>query len=251
MNATETNGDDGLNWSQTRRVLVEHNIRPVNSNGIYVNGQSTIDSAIKTMSKQHHDEQEELKELNSKLANYLEHVHDLETFNGQLLAELDEVRKKWGVDTEKITRKYAPELEKLRQGIDDGLRAKILHELQIEQYEYDANHIQQRTSTFEGDNAIRLNAAEQELAQTIYELEILKKQFNRREAELAQQRLNLQNLDNLFQGLQGELLNHRLERMLVDNEIQTLREEILFEKANHQLQRQEILSISKDLFSLE
>ena len=247
---SETNGD-GLNWSRTRRVVVEHDIRPVNSNKNYVNGQSNNDLVIKTMTKQHQDEQEELKELNSKLANYLEHVHDLETFNGQLLAELDEVRDKWGANTEKVNRKYAPDLEKLRQNLDDGLRSKILHELQIQQYEYDADHIQQRTNTFEGDNAIRLNAAEQELAHTVYELEILKKQFDRREAELAQQRLNLQNLDNLFQGLQNELLNHRLERMLVQNEMQTLREEILFEKANHQAQRQEILSLSKYLFFLD
>ena len=240
----QTNGESS-DWTRTRRVFIEHDIRPVKN----ADDPSTIDSAIRNIAKQHQDEKEELKELNSKLSNYLEHVQHLETYNGHLLAELDEVRKKEEKNTEKITRKYAPELRKVRRDLDDGLHARILYELQFQQYEYDIGHAQQRIDAFDGDTAVRLKAIEQELANSIYELDILKKQFDRREAELSQQRLNLQNLDNLFEGLEKELLNHQLERLLVQNEIQTIREELAFENANYQVQRQEIVSLSTKSFS--
>jgi chromosome segregation ATPase len=238
------NGLDKTNSATIRRTFIERGIRPV------VTGATDSNSlAITKITKQHQDEKQELQELNTKLSHYLGHVHDLETTNGQLLAEIDQIRQKWGDNTKQLNKTHNPQLRALRKGIDDSLRDQVLQELQLKRFEYDIEHTQQRINAFEDNTPNRLNILQDELNNSVNNLENLKKQFDRNSTELIQQESYLQYLDNEFDGLQIELLNHRLERIMVENELQTLREHAAFQKANYQAQREEILSLSKLLIS--
>lgn len=248
-NGENYNGPESSNTTTIRRTLVEQGIRPVNNDNNHENGSSTNISAIKSIVKQHQDEQLELQELNKKLSSYLGHVHDLETFNGQSLAELEDLRLKWGNNIAKIDKTYAPQLKTLRNELDNSLRDQILHELQLKQHEYDIDQTQKRIKAFDGDFENRLKAAEQELKTSFDDLEKLKNLFERRSTDLIQERTILENLGNEFDGLQTELLNTRLERILIQNELQTLREDAAFHEANYQAQRAEILSLSKFLIN--
>ena len=236
------NGLDKTNSAMIRRSLVERGFRPIETPPADPKG-----SAMTNISKQHHAEQQELQELNTKLSNYLGHVHDLETFNGQLLAEIDHLRQKWGVNTEQLNKTQAPQLRALRDTIDGGLRDRTLQELQCKRYEYDVGQTQLRIHAFEDSTSDRLNTIQGELNKSTDELGRLKNLLDRNASELVQQRIYFENLGNEFDGLQIELLNHRLERIMVGNELQTLREHAAFQKANYQAQREEILSLSKPL----
>jgi chromosome segregation ATPase len=244
INGEDHNGSEHSNWSTIRRTLVERGLRSVRNLTNNKNSQNGPSTTISTITKQHEDEQRELQELNTKLSTYLDHVHNLETYNGQLLAELDSVREKWGANTEQLNAKYGPQLQTLRYTIDNSLRDQVLQELQLKQYEYDIWQTQQRINAFDDDTKNRLNEVQQELQNSIDDLEKLKNQFDRRSADLIQQRTKLKNLGNEFDGLQIELLNHRLERIMVENELQTLQEDATFQDANYQAQREQILSLS-------
>lgn len=255
-NGERFNGLDKTNSATIRRTFIERGIRPIVNNQTYSNGLSTTSSTIPTtnptiptINKQHQDEQRELQELNTKLSNYLSHVHNLETFNGQLLAEIDEIRRKWGDNTEQVNKTHNPQLRAIRDNINDSLRDQIFQELQLKRYEYDIEQSQERINAFDDDTTNRLNTVQEELNKSINDLENLKNQFDQYSTDLIEQRNYLENLDNEFDGLQIELLNHRLERIMVENELQTLREHAAFQKANYQAEREEILSLSKYLFN--
>jgi len=243
------NGPDSSNSTTIRRTLVEHGLRPANNNSNHQNDSLATISAIKTIAKKHRDEQRELQELNRKLAGYLDNVHDLETYNGQLLAEFDDLTEKWGSNIDKLHGTYGPQLKSLRNGLDNSLRDQVHQTLQLKQHEYDISETQQRINAFDGDTKNRLYALEQELNNSSNDLERLKKQFDQRSTDIIQQRSNLENLGNEFDGLQTELLNHRLERIMVENELQTLREDALFQNALYEAERKEILLFSKFFFS--
>src|SRR5690349_11757982 len=115
MNRTIQTNEENLNPNSTtiHRTFIEHGIRPINNN----NNSSTI----KIITKQHEDEKRELQELNTKLLIYLDHVQHLENYNGQLLAELDNITEKWSDNTEQFNTTYGPQLQLLRKTIDNNL----------------------------------------------------------------------------------------------------------------------------------
>lgn len=238
------NGLDNSNGTTIRRTIVERGVRQTSNNDNPSGGGPSTSSAIITITKQREDEQRELQELNSKLSSYLGHVLNLETYNGQLLAELEALKDKWGLDTERLNAAYAPQLKTLRNGIDSSLHDRIFEELQLKQNEYDMWQTEQRINTLGDDAADRINKLQQDLNNSVQDLEKLKTQYDRRSADLLQKRSKLENLGNEFDGLQSELLNQRLERLMVENELQTLREEAAFQDAIYQAQREEILTLS-------
>lgn len=238
--STQSNRPDNFDYDITRRTLVEQGFRPINDNSSNENTSSAI--ALRT--KQHEDEQRELQELNTKLSTYLDHVHNLENFNGQLLADLENVAKQWGKDSDKLNASLAPQLEKFRNTIDDSYREKILQELTLEFYEADIRDKQERIKNFDSDTKRRVAELEQEVQHSAEYLNNLKHQFDRRSNDVAQQRDNFTKLDKELDNLRQELLNQRLERLMLENELQTLREQAAFDEANYQIQRDDILSLS-------
>ncbi|KAK6008877.1 intermediate filament protein [Ostertagia ostertagi] len=69
-------------------------------------------------------EKKELQGLNDRLGNYIDRVKRLEEQNRKLVADLDELRGKWGKDTSEIKIKYSTSLSTARKDIDDSARRK-------------------------------------------------------------------------------------------------------------------------------
>jgi chromosome segregation ATPase len=230
-----------------RRTLVEHGLRPIND-GNMSNGQSSTVAAITTIVKQHQDEQRELQELNNKFAVYLDRVQYLENYNQQLLADLQNVKQTWGGDGTELQAIYGPQLQALRNGIDDALSDQALQELILKRHEYDLWQIQQQIATIDGDNDInRFNILKQELDGSILELDHLRNQLDQRFTDLSKQQSLMDHLLKDLNDLKNELDTQQLERIITENELQTLREHAAFQDAIYQSQRKELLSLSKYL----
>ncbi|CAF0894256.1 unnamed protein product [Rotaria sordida] len=238
------NNTESSNTTKIRRTLIERGIRTVGDDRDNKNGSLANISAIRTRNKQHEDDQRELQELNVKFAIYLDHVQNLENYNGQLLAELQNLKENWSNDTNQLHTTYGPDLQSLRGEIDNSLRDQVLQELLSQRYEYDIWQTQQRINALDGHTSKRLHVVQQELNQSIDALEQIKNQYDRYSTDLVKQRTNVDSLYVGLDGLQNELVNHRLERIMIENEIQTLREQILFEDAMYQTQREDFLSLS-------
>jgi chromosome segregation ATPase len=227
-----------------RRTLVERGLRPVNDGNI-VNGSSSNISAIATIVKQHKDEQRELIELNAKFAVYLDRVQYLENYNQQLLNNLNDLKQTWGGDATELQSTYGPQLQALRNAMDDTLRDQALQELQLKRHEYDLWQIQEQIATLDGDNdLIRFNFLKQELDGSTMELDLLRNQLDQRFIDLTKQRNLMEHLLKELNDLKNELDTQQLERILIENELQTLKEHAAFQDAIYQAQRKEILSLA-------
>jgi hypothetical protein len=224
-----------------RRTLIEHGLRPT-SDG---NSSSSNISAITTIVKQHENEQRELQELNAKFAIYLDRVQYLENYNQLLIDNLDNLKQTWGGDATELQSIYGPQLQALRNAIDDVLRDQALQELQLKRHEYDQWQIQQQISTLDGDNdLIRFNLLKQELDGSNTELNLLRNQLDQRFIDLTKQQNLMDNLLKELNDLKNELDTQQLERIIIENELQTLKEHAAFQNAIYQAQRNEILSLT-------
>ncbi|CAF0786619.1 unnamed protein product [Adineta steineri] len=233
-----------------RRTIVEHGVRPVENDNKTQSGQSATDVAMKTITKQHQDEQRELQELNNKLYKYIDNVQRLEHRNADLSAVVEDLKRKWGGDAAQLHALYGPDLKTLREAIDDSQYGHISQELKLKRFEYDINQAKQLIAAFDGIKVYDLNGLQQELNMSIQELENITDRFNRQLQLLDQQRTNLANFHNELDGLQNELMTHQLESITVESELQTLKELIAFEDALYQAQREELLSITTPLLDV-
>lgn len=228
-----------------RRTLVERGLRPVNDGNQTTSSSTT--AAITTITKQHEDEQRELQELNNKFAVYLDRVQYLEDYNHRLLADLNDLKQTWGGDGVELQLKYGPQLNKLREDIDNALRDQALQELQLKRQEYDLWQIQEQIATLDSDNDVnRLNFLKQELDASNLDIEDLKNQLDLSFANLSKYQSIMDNLLKDLNDLKNELDTQQLERIIIENELQTLKEHAAFQDAIYQEQRKEILSLSKD-----
>lgn len=241
--STRTELDQNKDSTFIRRTLVEHGLRPVND----VSSASTA-AAITTIVRQHQDEQKELQELNAKFAVYLDRVQYLESLNQRLQNELSNLKQAWGGDVSEVQSIFEPQLNKLRQGMDDSLRDQALHELRIKRSEYDIWQLQQQIAAldYEQDKQ-RFQLLQQEFDGSQVELEHLRNQLDEKFSNLNKQRQLAENLLKQLNDLKNELDTQQLERIMLENEVQTLREHAAFQDAIYQSQRNDILSLSKSM----
>ncbi|VDP06866.1 unnamed protein product [Soboliphyme baturini] len=82
-------------------------------------------------------EKKEMQNLNDRLSNYIDRVKGLEAQNRKLVADLEDLRGRWGKDTSEIKLKYSDELNDARKYIDDMARQKAEIEVQIARLQED------------------------------------------------------------------------------------------------------------------
>lgn len=83
-------------------------------------------------------EKQELQVLNQRFSSYVERVRALEAMNRKLLADIDDLKSKWGFDSSKIKDQMEPELLKFRELIDEITRLKAVAEIKAKRAESDA-----------------------------------------------------------------------------------------------------------------
>ncbi len=92
-------------------------------------------------------EKKEMQNLNDRLGNYIDRVKGLESQNRKLVADLDDVRGRWGKDTTAIKTEFAGNLMNARKLIDDGQRSKAEIEVQIGRLQEDLVEYRRRYVT--------------------------------------------------------------------------------------------------------
>jgi chromosome segregation ATPase len=95
---------------------------------------------IRDMNDKRENEKHELQTLNVRFSSYIERVRALEAMNRKLLADIDELKSKWGLDSGRIKETMEPELLKFREQIDEITRQKAASEIKSKRAESDAAH---------------------------------------------------------------------------------------------------------------
>ena len=80
-------------------------------------------------------EKMDMRDLNERFANYIEKVRFLEAQNRKLASELDELRGKWGKETNAVKTMYETELEEARKVIDETNKDRSRLQVRVGQAE--------------------------------------------------------------------------------------------------------------------
>ncbi|KAF8362398.1 ifb-1, partial [Pristionchus pacificus] len=188
-------------------------------------------------------EKKTLQGLNDRLGNYIDRVKKLEEQNRKLVADLDELRGKWGKDTTEIKIKYADSLSTARKDIDDAARKKAEIEVKAQRLrddlaEYRSRYedVQHRRETDREKIAQWTNA----IADAQNELEMLRARWKQLTEE--EKRLNSDNA-RIWEELQKartDLDEETIGRIDFQNQVQTLMEELEFLRRVHDQEVKEL-----------
>lgn len=202
--------------------------------------------AVAAIKLKRDQEKQELVRLNERFAVYIERVKFLEGQNKKLLADLEDLRQKWGEESRQIKERFEPELLDARAKIDDTTRDKAQAEIKAKRSEYEAANYKRQY-----DEAINLiNADKNKIINLEYllqennaELDLLRRQLNDSENDIEKYKKEINNLTNDLNNLLDELDQVTLTRVRLENEKQTLEEQIPFLNAVHEQEIAELKSL--------
>lgn len=200
---------------------------------------------IREMNDKREHEKQELQVLNQRFSSYVERVRALEAMNRKLLADIEDLKSKWGFDSGKIKDQMEPELLKFRELIDEITRLKAVAEIKAKRAESDAlqfKHLMDLAMDSFNTDKNKISNLERLLDNTRQDGDYLKAQLNDINEQIAkyvdEQRRLLEQLRNLKDDLDKETI----DRVARQNEVQTLEEQISFLKAVHE---QEVSELSR------
>jgi intermediate filament protein if len=234
--------------TKIKTTTIERGIRVVNSgaSGDDLSVAPVKALAVAAIKLKRDQEKQELVRLNERFAAYIERVKFLEGQNKKLLADLDDLRQKWGEESKQIKERFEPELLDARAKIDDITRDKATAEIKAKRSEYEASNFKRQY-----DEAVNLiNADKHKMMNLEYllqennaELDLLKRQMSDSENDIEKYRKEISNLNMDLQNLLDELDSVTLNRVRLENEKQTLEEQIPFLNAVHEQEIAELKSL--------
>jgi chromosome segregation ATPase len=126
-----------------RNVIIERGVKiSGGSNSVSTSGggdyAKQAGHVIREINDKREHEKQELQVLNQRFSSYVERVRALEAMNRKLLADIDDLKSKWGFDSGKIKDLMEPELLKFRELIDEITRLKAVAEIKAKRAESDA-----------------------------------------------------------------------------------------------------------------
>lgn len=181
--------------------------------------------------------------LNERLSVYLERVKFLERQNTKLLSELDDLKKKQGLDSNRFKDTLEPALNDARVKIDEISRDKVAAEIKAKRNEYETGNYKKLHDDVQAEIRAEQNKVktlENMLNENKTELDLLKRQKQSIESDLEKYKNQATNLNVNLVKLLNDLDNATLKRLKTQNEIQTMEEQIPFLNAVHE---QEILEL--------
>ncbi|MBN3272127.1 LAML3 protein, partial [Polyodon spathula] len=178
-------------------------------------------------------EKEELRQLNDRLANYIERVRLLETDKASLQLLLEDREQSSSRELGTMRLLYETELADARKLLDNTANERARLQLQFSKVTEDHRQLQ-----------IRYNKKETDLAAAVGRLRNLEALLNSKEAELANllaenRRLERElfdfkaqtaNLESVLHDVKKQLQDEMLRRVDLENQMQTLREQMEFQK---------------------
>uniref|UniRef100_A0A1I8GUV3 IF rod domain-containing protein n=1 Tax=Macrostomum lignano TaxID=282301 RepID=A0A1I8GUV3_9PLAT len=184
-------------------------------------------------------EKKDMQELNERFANYIEKVRFLEAQNKKLSNELQQLKDRWGKETERVKQTYETELAQLRKLLDDSEKQKAEAEVRISSsLEDQLNELQvlldeaNRQHQVDRETIDKLN---QQLADYDGEISLLRRGRDQNQKEIKRLR---DEVNRLRGDLDAETLNH----INAENEAQSLREQLEFMKQIHESELKEKLA---------
>ena len=184
--------------------------------------------------------------LNDRLGNYIDRVKKLEEQNRTLVADLEELRSKWGKDTSEIKIKYSSSLSSARKDIDGSARQKAEIDVKVERVRDDLNEYRNRFDDIqrrrETDREHIANFTNQ-ISDAQSELEMLRARWKQLTDE--EKRLNGDNSrlwDELAKA-RNDLDEETLGRIDFQNQVQTLMEELEFLRRVHEQEVKELQAL--------
>lgn len=181
-------------------------------------------------------EKKEMQSLNERLGNYIDRVKGLEAQNRKLVADLEELRGRWGKDTWAIKEKYSGELSSARKHMDDAGRQKAEIEVQIARLTEDINEFRRRY-----DEALRLRSDDKEtlahltgqVAEAESEIDVLRQRYKSLTDEIARLNRDHTKFWDELQKARSDLDQETIGRIDYQNQVQTLMEELEFLRRVH------------------
>ncbi|XP_005989667.1 lamin-B3 [Latimeria chalumnae] len=182
-------------------------------------------------------EKEELRQLNDRLANYIERVQALEADKALLQVRLEEKEEVTSREVTNLRVLYETELADLRKILDQTANERARLQVELGKIKEEHRQLQTRNAKRESDLGVSLGR-----------LRDLEAQLNSKEAELATAlsgRRNLEvefhdlktqatNLESALNGAKKKLHDETLRRVDLENQMQTLKEEMEFQKNLHE-----------------
>ncbi|KAK0395366.1 hypothetical protein QR680_001247 [Steinernema hermaphroditum] len=191
-------------------------------------------------------EKKEMQGLNDRLANYIDRVKKLEEKNRQLVADLEDLRAKWGKDTTEIKLKYADSIAEARKNIDSAARDKADVDVKLARVKDDLNEYRQRYEDIqrsrEGDHE-KIAHWSNMISEGQNELEMLRARWKQLQEE--EKRLKNDNV-RIWEDLQkarNDLDEETLGRIDYQNQVQTLMEELEFLRRIHDQEVKELQAL--------
>ena len=120
--------------SKHRSVIIERGVR-ISNGGDFAKQAVQV---IKGLNDKREHEKQDLQVLNQRFSSYVERVRALEAMNRKLLADIEDLKSKWGLDSGRIKEVMEPELLKFREQIDEITRQKAIAEIKAKRAESDA-----------------------------------------------------------------------------------------------------------------
>lgn len=200
---------------------------------------------IREMNDKREHEKQELQVLNQRFSSYVERVRALEAMNRKLLADIDDLKSKWGFDSGKIKDQMEPELLRFRELIDEITRLKAVAEIKAKRAESDAlqfkNLMDLAMDSFNSDKNKIVNL-ERLLDNTRQDADYLKSQLHDLNEQILKYIEEQRRLSEQLRQLKDDLDKETIDRVARQNEVQTLEEQIAFLKAVHE---QEVSELSR------
>jgi len=200
---------------------------------------------IREMNDKREHEKQELQVLNQRFSSYVERVRALEAMNRKLLANIEDLKAKWGYDSSKIKDDMEPELLRVRESIDEVTRLKAVAEIKAKRAESDAlqfRHLMDLAMDSFNTDKNKIQNLERLLDNTRQDSEYLKGQLNDINEQIAKYVEEQRRLFDQLRQLKDDLDKETIDRVARQNEVQTLEEQIAFLKAVHE---QEVSELSR------
>ncbi|XP_015198503.1 lamin L3 isoform X2 [Lepisosteus oculatus] len=185
-------------------------------------------------------EKEELRQLNDRLAAYIERVQQLENDKASIQLLLEEKEENSSREVDKIRLLYGSELAEARKLLDDTANERARLQLELSKLTEDHRQLQTRNSKKEAElttAAGRLRNLEALLNSKEAEVANLLAGNRRLENETSEHTAQIAKLESALNDARTQLHDEMLRRVDLENQVQTLREQMDFQK---QLSEEEI-----------
>ena len=229
-----------------RNVIIERGVKIANST-MSGSGEFTKQAVhvLREMNDKREHEKQELQVLNQRFSSYVERVRALEAMNRKLLADIDDLKSKWGFDSGKIKDQMEPELLKFRELIDEITRLKAVAEIKAKRAESDAlqfRHLMDLAMDSFNSDKTKIQNLERLLDNTRQDGDYLRGQLNDLNEQIFKYVEEQRRLMEQLRQLKDDLDRETIDRVARQNEVQTLEEQIAFLKAVHE---QEVSELSR------